>query len=77
MFAGFGMSKRVPLGADNATKAGAVGGADGLISDEEETAEMVETEMVCDACWDVLVIDLSRCIQFVSRAEFISLQISK
>ena len=50
MFTGFDVSKRVPLGGDNVTQAGAVGGADGLISDEEETAEMVETEMVCDAC---------------------------
>ena len=77
IFAGFDMSKRVPLGAENSTKAGVVGGADGLISDEEESVDVVESEMVCDARWVVLVIDLSWRIQFVSRAEFISLWILK
>jgi hypothetical protein len=50
IFAGFDMSKRVPLGAENSTKAGVVGGAVGLISDEEESVDVVEAEMVCDAC---------------------------
>ena len=71
------MSQRVPLGAKNSTEVVVVRGADSLISDKDESVDVVESEMVCDARWVMSVIDLSWCSQFVLRAEFIFLQILK
>ena len=43
------MSQRVPLGAKNSTEVVVVRGADSLISDKDESVDVVESEMVCDA----------------------------